>query len=161
MSAQAPVGLMVAGYRGALDRLSNVLKNPDATADDVFIPLFEALNWAASIDLFLIEGGTPVQDELLTGVRFARNRVHHQWAKALARVDTPAPGPRITLAETSSQRIEPRQEFFWYWLKAQQLPASTPPVRGLPSGEQEYKDKLAGNPAEETLVKLLPTLENL
>ena len=70
MSSQAPIALMVAGYRGAVDRLTTVLRNADANADDAFVPLFEALNWAASIDLFLVDVGTPVQDDLLTGVRF-------------------------------------------------------------------------------------------
>jgi len=61
----------------------------DAGEKETFIPLFGALNWAASIDIYFFENGSPIGDDLLTGVRFARNRVHHQWALALARYDSP------------------------------------------------------------------------
>ena len=40
-------------------------------------------------DLFFAEAGNPIANDLLTAVRFARNRVHHQWARALRRYDSP------------------------------------------------------------------------
>ena len=83
-SDQAPVAWMVEGYQGALKRLTTVAATRTQRLS-TYIPLFEALNWAASIDLFFREKGDAVESDLLTGVRFARHRVHHQWAKALAR----------------------------------------------------------------------------
>lgn len=151
---------MVEGYQGALERLTTVVRNADATAEQTYIPLFEALNWAASIDLFFLEKGDAVQSDLLTGVRFARNRVHHQWAKALARGDSPGI-PRVTLATSSSRIVGPPPGFWWYWVEADQLPTRQewrPPGR---SGEREYKSELAGQTADATLEALRPVLEGL
>lgn len=159
MGSQAPLDLMVDGYRGAFERLAEVVRNPASTADQAFIPLFEALNWAASIDLFFHDTGKPVGDDLLTGVRFARNRVHHQWAKALKRAENPGV-VRVTLATSRSRRVDPPPGFWWYWIEADQLPLRAPPVRTT-SGEPEYIENLAGKPADATLQALRPVLENL
>jgi hypothetical protein len=71
-----------------------------------FMPLFEALNWAAAID-FRLQRDWPGQPsekgrwsdafdagKTLRGLRFARNRVHHQWADAIARAADHAPRRR-------------------------------------------------------------------
>jgi hypothetical protein len=78
---EAPLPWMVEGCLAAVERLRVETQRGDADAKDTFFPSFEALNWAASIDLFLFENGAAVENDLLTGVRFARNRVHHQWAR--------------------------------------------------------------------------------
>ena len=73
------VGLdtMREGYRQALERFHAARLGSDAST--AFMPLFEALSWVASLDERL---DYPDLGEL-RGLRFARNRVHHQWADAL------------------------------------------------------------------------------
>lgn len=57
-------------------------------AKETFIPLFEALNWAVSFeDLVRKQQGAPRNDDLVLAIRYARNRVHHQWAAALNAVE--------------------------------------------------------------------------
>jgi hypothetical protein len=67
---------LLLGYEQAVARFhaARLARDPAAA----FIPLFEALNWAASIDesLGYLDHGE------LQGLRFTRNRVHHQWADA-------------------------------------------------------------------------------
>lgn len=102
------------------------------------------------------DGGNPVEDDLLTGVRFARNRVHHQWAKALNRHENPRM-PLVTLASTSSRLVGPRPGFWWYWVKASELPPGKPDA----AAEEQYTTHLAGRSAEATLEALRPVLQGL
>ena len=103
------VGVMIDGCLAALERLLTTTKDPDARPDETFVPLFEALNWAASIDLRNEELGTPIGDEPLRGMRFARNRVHHQWELANL-LDGSASSRRMnTSSSTSYLRIEERE----------------------------------------------------
>ncbi len=75
---------------------------------------------------------------VMSGVRFARNRVHHQWADALLLVDgIPFPIPF------------PIPFFGWKWRPADKLP----PGRNS-EGEDVYREHLQGDPAHEALVKL-------
>jgi hypothetical protein len=157
---EAPLPWMVEGCLAAVERLRVETQRGDADAKDTFFPSFDALNWAASIDLFLFENGAAVENDLLTGVRFARNRVHHQWAKALVRADSPGI-PRVTLAASSSRIVGPPPGFWWYWVGADQLPARPPRVAPPLSGKEQYKNNLAGKPAEATLEALRPILEAL
>jgi hypothetical protein len=76
--------VLLRGYQQAVARFDESRLGHDATV--AFLPLFEALNWAASIDERLRYPDYPE----LRGLRFARNRVHHQWAEALY-VDVGAP----------------------------------------------------------------------
>ena len=109
-----------------------------------------------SIDLFYYERQTPIGDDLLTGVRFARNRVHHDWAKAFARHENPGM-PLVTLASTSSRIIGPRPGFWWYWVQADQLPIGRPDRKA----EAQYTNHLARRSAEATLEALWPVLDAL
>jgi hypothetical protein len=149
----------VEGYRGALGRLVEAVGDPEASAEQTFIPLFEALNWAASIDMFFVANQKPIQDDLLTAVRFARNRVHHQWGLALSRYDSPGV-PMIHLATSRSRHYGPPPGFWWQWVKLSQLPVWTPSV-SAPRGEDQYRDELAERSTEATLKALLPVLEAL
>ena len=124
------------------------------------MPLFEALNWAASIDLFFAEGGNPIENDLLTGVRFARNRIHHQWAKALGRHENPGM-LEVTLALTSSRLTGPRPGFWWHWADAGELPPWKPSSVKPPVGENQYTEYLAGRSVDRTLEALRPVLEDL
>ena len=115
------------GYADARERFHAARMGDDPVA--AFLPLFEALNWAASIDEGL---GYPDYPEI-RGMRFARNRVHHQWADALY-VATGASFP-LTFPATF---------FEWCWRK------------GLPEGgnrrdEPAYLEHLAGKPARHAL----------
>ncbi len=129
----------VEGYIKALDRLRSETESGDAGERETFLPLFEALNWAASIDLYFSERGTPMEDDLLTAVRFARNRVHHQWARALRRYDSPGV-PMIHLATSSSRLNGPPPGSWWYWVEADDLP----PGKQWAEGEAAYSAQLAG-----------------
>lgn len=84
---------MIRGFEEASRRFNDVMRGRDA--DATFLALFEALNWAVSIDdrfrsiweteqrsmTWWTEGFT--HGDVVKGVRFGRNRVHHQWADAL------------------------------------------------------------------------------
>jgi hypothetical protein len=62
---------------------------------DAYMPIFEALNWAAALDEAIADecGGHGAKDwswrervtggELVAGFRFARHRAYHQWASVL------------------------------------------------------------------------------
>jgi hypothetical protein len=117
----ALVDWMAEGYIKALDRLRSETGRGDAGERVTFLPLFEALNWAASIDRYFFEKGRPIENDLLTAVRFARNRVHHQWALALRRFDSPGV-PMIHLATSSSRIVGPPPGFWWYWVDLDELP---------------------------------------
>jgi hypothetical protein len=147
---------MVEGYIKALERLDGETRSGDAGERETFLPLFEALNWAASIDLYFSEAGKPVENDLLTAVRFARNRVHHQWARALTRYDSPGV-PMIMQATSSSRLIGPPPGFWWCWVETKDLPSG----HSWPEGEAAYSAQLAGKRADVTLADLLPVLEAL
>ena len=143
------------GYRAAVERLRERIRDANAKAEDTFVPLFEALNWAASVDIYFIEGRAPIQDPLLTGVRFARNRVHHQWADALVRVESPGM-PGVLRATGSSRLLVPPPGHQWNWADVAQLPPGK-----NDSGRLEYETHLEGRSAEETLLALTPVLNAL
>lgn len=86
--------VLLAGYRSALQRFHDARLASDAAV--TYHALFEALNWAVALDdqvrAHWSPRGKPLdwnwRDEVGEGghvraVRFARNRVHHQWADAL------------------------------------------------------------------------------
>jgi hypothetical protein len=122
---------LVDGYLQSVGRFQGA-----ATADsaeDAFHALFEALSWAASLDELL---GFPDDSPVLRGLRFARNRVHHQWANALWLDPGGAEFP---------MRL-PFAFFEWRWRGAEQLPPGRN-VRGRPV----YQQHLAGRPARRSL----------
>src|SRR3954452_23538848 len=93
-AAVASLNMLLAGYAHALHRLEQAVGAKDKAAS--FRAAFETLNWATSIDdrirgewapegevlNWKWRGRVPGAD-LMAGVRFARNRVHHHWADAL------------------------------------------------------------------------------
>jgi hypothetical protein len=97
-SVQVPLAAFVRGFDGAYGRLQRALADGEASADDAFPPLFEALNWAvALVDLVRSTGAVIAIDvDDLHGLRFARARAHHQWATALETQDILLPPPVIT-----------------------------------------------------------------
>lgn len=122
------LAVMVEGHARASARFHESRLGKDPA--EAFVPLFESLSWAASIDERL---GYPDVPEL-RGLRFARHRVHHQYADALWLDDSGAELP-TTLPFTFLE---------WRWR------AKLPP--GRPSRDEEaYRAHLSGRPARRTL----------
>lgn len=154
-----PFGAMARGFRGAVERFKGTspLADPVAAA----IPLFEALNWAVALDDRVREDWAPdgidrqpgwdwvvrlsnvTEAEAVRGIRFIRNRVHHQWADAL----------RIA----KGQSRYPARGFDWVWASADELP----PTKGRfdELGHAGYQRLLEGRPADFTLATLAETYE--
>ncbi len=113
---------------------------------DTFIPLFEALHWATSLE-YRIAAEWPDPEtgrewyrgfpsgETVRAFRFIRNRVHHQWAEA------------ITIDD--ADRDLPARFAPWIW--------QPKPPGGKPDapGELLYETELAGEPVVGALGRLL------
>jgi hypothetical protein len=121
---------LVSGFSQVLARFSAVVKGKEP--EPAFHALFEALSWAVSIDELL---KFPSQVEL-RGLRFARHRVHHQWADAL----------RLDEGGFSFPMTFPLVFFEWRWRLATELPKGRDD-----RGREEYETHLAGRPARVTL----------
>jgi hypothetical protein len=117
----------------------------EAVAETVFVPLSEAMWWAVSVHEGFIEvGGQDYQkmrDEpggrLLRGAKFARNRLGHQRALAVERVE----GQMWPVTW-------PMRWFEFVWRPAAELP---PPDQLRPAELACYENYLAGKPAWQTL----------
>ena len=136
------------GFSESLSRYHEAAQHRDGTG--TYLPLFEALNWCASLDYRLqawwrsnrsnrdrwwCDGFT--YGDTVLGTRFARNCVHHQWAEALRLSET---------APNRSGGFSRVPRFEWRWREA--LP---PAPEGHDHLRQEYRDNLASNPARDTL----------
>jgi hypothetical protein len=142
--------IMLRGYREAVGRFRIAAATMDP--EPGIIALFEALNWAVALDercgKHWAPDGEPLGSKWLErwsgdvaiarGIRFARNRAHHQWAEALM----------LHFVNVRSDR--PNDEFEWRWRAAAELP-SAPPERADRRGEKAYEELLAGHAAETTL----------
>ena len=145
--------LMLKGYKRAIDRYVAAAQQ-DRDFGETFIPLFEALNWAVSTrDLLKIEGRR-VRDRLASGLGFARDRVHHDWAGALEprRFPVSATAP---IAPRYSQTVS-GYSVEWFWKPVEQLP---PPSGGRQKDEEAYRELLSGNSAHDTLNQLYSLFE--
>jgi len=125
---------MLIGFTDAVSRF----EDPAAMDDPVisYNALFEAIAWAVALDGRIgqhwVPDGKPLREgwreslghgaTVMAGVRFARNRVHHQWSDAIAA--TPSAGA-IT----------------WTWRPADELP-----VGRNPTGEDVYREHLECRP---------------
>lgn len=115
----------------------------------IFASLFEFLNWTASIDEWLGEHRTDwaaarSRSDTLLGVRYARNRVQHQWADAM-KLDGSGGQFPLTFPITFYE---------WRWREESELP---PPPREHenPKGEAAYEATLAGEPIRLTIQPLI------
>lgn len=155
--------MMVYGYAEALQRLEATIESKDA--DRSFHAVFESLNWATSVDDRIRKHWAPEGKaldwawrsrvdgaELMAGVRFARNRVHHHWADAIYLNDTGG----LTLPMTFPMHFST-----WRWLAADDLPAGEDD-----QGRDVYATHLQDQPVVKTLLvlglvfeKVLPLLE--
>ena len=82
MFGTTPGSWLVRGYVEAVERFREQAVIGSDSAREVYPPLFEALNWAHSLwDTWfrLVEP----QDRHLDGLRYVRDRCHHQLASAI------------------------------------------------------------------------------
>jgi hypothetical protein len=154
---------LTAGYAAALDRFSASTRKQDP--DPAFFALFECLNWAVAVDDLIREvwspdgealgwewrefqGGEALAD-LLNGVRYARNLVHHHWADALELDD----GFRFPVRF-------PMVFFSWVWRAVEQLPEHPGAEnQHVTRNRDAYSRRLAGVRAEDTLFAMAPAFE--
>jgi hypothetical protein len=143
--------VMFDGFTQAQKRFQEAAKNADGNV--AYVPLFETLNWAVVLDdptrqYWAPEGkvlGWQWRErvpgaEVMAGVRFARNRAHHQWSDAL-RLD--GGGFQFPLSF-------PLNFWEWVWRPASELPEGRPD----PDGEAIYIRGLQGRAARATLAEL-------
>jgi hypothetical protein len=121
------------GYVAACARFQ-AIEDAHKGAEEAFSPLFEALNWAVTFEDLMRKRGEPLEDEVVSAFRYARNRVHHQWAAALMGVGLRrrpvplAPGPEEESLAAAVARhpeafgLEPR----WVWVSLDRLPQVPP-----------------------------------
>ena len=146
----APV-MLLHGFTDARRRYGSAARPPSVGPEPTFKPLFEALNWCVALDDRLQawwKVNATNRDrrwcdgfrfgETVLGTRYARNRVHHQWADALwfslsapLRPGGPPRGPE------------------WRWRPSTQLPDAN---KGHAWNRSQYDATLAGHPARDTLV---------
>jgi hypothetical protein len=147
----ATLGRMLSGYAYALQRLDEAIKADNSDAS--FRGLFECLNWAAAIDDRIQQRwapeGVPLERSwreraegaaVMAGVRFARNRVQHQWADAI-------------FFDLSKGRTYPKtypvRYGQWCWRALSDLPAGRDN-----HGSDVYCDCLAEQPVMRGLLEL-------
>jgi hypothetical protein len=141
---------LLVGFTDAMRRFDQVGK--DVNPITATIALFEALNWSIPLEGHIREHWRPDGEpigwdwrarlgkgaEIMGGVRFARNRVHHQRAAAI-RLDHGGFGFPMTFPLVFRE---------WVWLDADQLPPSDRPD---PEGESIYRAQMQGRPAKTSL----------
>lgn len=151
--------VLLSGYEQAVGRFNRASRSRDA--GQVFVPLFEALNWAVALDdqarkHYAPEGQSLGWDwrarvdggDAVRAVRCARNRVHHQWADALTLSDG-----------LSAPLVAPIVAHEWRWKRFGDLPLSDPPkgqsaARASQEAEFDYERLLADRPARVALGQL-------
>jgi hypothetical protein len=142
--------MVLAGYRSAVGRYNTGRLTQDVAA--TYHPLFEALNWAVALDdqtrARWSPQGKPLnwgwRDKIDSGdyvraVRFARNRVHHQWADAL----------ELTTDGFTFPITFPMVFHEWRWRRSVDLP-----VGDDSRDEATYDRLLANHPARHILQQL-------
>jgi hypothetical protein len=142
-----PRDWIVRGYGEAHDRFRAASQQPHSP-DELFIPLFEALNWAALLE----EDQRPHTHQLLRAIRFGRNALVHDWADAVEGRDVPTPhiatgrGPR-----------PPAVVWDWFWRDRQDFPKpkrTGKKPRKDQAGEAAYDAELSGKPVRDALDSL-------
>jgi hypothetical protein len=127
----------------------------------VFWALFETLNWAVPLDDLIGEIWRPAGNRegfewrsrvpgagVLDGVRYVRNRVHHQWADS-ARLDV-----------DDAPSVLPFRFDSWTWRDVAELPVA-PARRSDERGRTAYEQHLANDRPVFTLTDLAAVLERV
>jgi hypothetical protein len=132
---------MLFGFDEATKRWREAIKTRNTIRS--YAAMFEALTWAASLDERVADDWAPdgqtlgfrwrgqvPQAEIIAGVRFARNRSHHQWANTVDLLTTKADGFPLKYQE-------------WRWRAADNLPPGDP-KHPDPYGDRVYREQLEG-----------------
>ena len=130
MYGATPSSWLLRGYVAAVERFREQAALESDSAREVYPPLFEALNWAHSLwDAWfrLVEP----QDRHLDGLRYVRDRCHHELAAAIY-PDPAAPGG-------------------WRWYGSAHLPPEDVGRGHDREGAKNYSELLEQRPVLETL----------
>lgn len=129
---RATLPSFVRGFDEAHARLSAAISKAETPADDVFLPLFEALNWAIVLDDLARKSpnvSIAAEEDDLQGLRFARNRAQHQWANAVELRDITSPPAPIVGGRSrrgaTVRMTRPTSVWAWVWVDETQLPPPT------------------------------------
>ena len=137
---------LLRGLQAAYERVLETRKSQ--SPDDMFIPVFEALNWATIIG-FREEWHSLDSDlgELYKALKYVRNRVHHQWAVA------------IYWSEGAVFPIKfPSPWHEWLWRSRSDLPLADPNHKPQVGEETAYDQRLDQRSVWQTLNELLEKL---
>jgi hypothetical protein len=147
-----PSRVLFEGFEQARQRFAAVVNDLEGRA--AYFALFEALNWAVALDERIVatdlakwQWRDRVADgDVVRGLRYARNRVHHDWVDALAialgtlRPDTLVGPTTLLLLGGASE---------WRWRDLRDLPPEEGPDRH--GGDVAYRTRIARRPPSETL----------
>jgi hypothetical protein len=136
MGEEVELSTLIEGYRRAHARFVEARLEEESA--EAFIPLFEALSWAVSLDERLERPSHPE----LRGLRYARHSVHHKWADALwlDRGEFLLPAPL------------PMKFMEWKWRENLIAPRNR-------EDDAAYKEHLAGRASRHTLDAVLAFLD--
>jgi hypothetical protein len=157
------VRLLTYGYAQAYERFEVAEGENDPNA--AFFALFEALNWAHAIDDLIaktwsprgkvlgydwrndaaIRGDGEELSNIMSGLRYVRNRVHHQWADALV-TDRVSGGLTFPLTFHATFGAVSA----WVWRSADHLPTPSNVTKEAP-GRDAYTTALAGRKPDQAL----------
>lgn len=142
----APLKWLVNGYRRAVERFRTASEREDRSTEEVFYPLFEALNWFDSVDEYAKGIGKPIGEKHVRAIRYARRRVHHQWSDAIYPKSFSV-AAKMSIAEGVGLMAE-GWTFDWFWRATANLP---PTLSGYQDakGERMYETLLAEKPARD------------
>ena len=144
---EIPLPFFLAGFKQSHQRVSLAKNQTDRK--QMFIALFEALNWIVSIDDRLRRNEPKWQDqfgnsgEIVRAIRLGRNRVHHQWADIffysrqglMLPVQIPSP------------------LFDYVWIEAKQLPPVAKKFEDR-EGKALYQQLLENQPVRHSLLQM-------
>jgi hypothetical protein len=168
------VAAQVLGLRKAIERFEVAAAQPEDPIE-AYLPLFEALNWIVALDnrigaICVPEGkklgpawrGRVSEGNVIVGLDWVRNVVHHQWADAL-QLDPVGHGVYPSPDLYPSPNLYPRHEFAWVWRAVADLPERKARRRGrgqgVDPGRSAYETHLEGRPAADTLRESLRACE--
>lgn len=164
------VAVQTEGLRYAIERLEYAASKPDNPVD-TYLPLFEALNWIVALDdrigaIWRPEGkklgdswrAKVKHGDVIAGLDWVRNVVHHQWADAL-HLDPSGHGLYTSQGLFPSNDLFPKHDHGWVWRPIDDLPKRKSRKRRRKSdslddpeaGRTAYCSRLVGRPAADTL----------
>jgi len=146
---------LLAGFDSAHGRVRSAAGGLDWAP--MYFAVFEALNWAVSLDdrLGNRRTGIALEDDHLSGLRHARNRTHHQWANAFV-FDTDVTGGLDHMVLGRAQLGRGHAEITWRVTK--ELPKPTDPAHSNPKQEQAYARALEARNVPESLETIATAL---